>query len=206
MQININSNQPKPSFKALKAIKFDGKALQNSSRAQNELLTVLEHPHIQNLCKENDVQVEFCNYYNSRYDCNRIYCKISVLDNISEKVSKIKEKSIDKANAMGVSSSKLEGIKFNEDGSYTYLNKDIYRPYAQDIVESSKCLAESVEKEMNNPQKYDEDLMKSRIDVETWLESFFDKIIKEDIESRKIENDEILAKQNVSNKLKELLA
>ena len=33
-----------------------------------------------------------------------------------------------------------------------------------------------------------------------------DKIIKEDIESRKIENDEILAKQNVSNKLKELLA
>jgi hypothetical protein len=210
MQISLNSsiNQPKQNFKALKSIKFDGKALENSYRAQKELLTILEQPNIKKVCEKFDSFVEFGRYYDYRYSDFNLYCEINVRDNIRDIFSRIKQEYIEKAKNMNVSSEKFEDIKFTEDHpkySYDYLRCHIYQPYGEDIVVTSKRLSETVKKEMNNPEKYNKELTDFQNNVESGIRRTFDNILKEEIKSLSDKNEEALAQKEISNKLKELL-
>jgi hypothetical protein len=206
MQISLNSsiNQPKQNFKALKSIKFDGKALESNYRAQKELLTILEQPNIKKVCEKFDSFVEFGRYYSYRHSDFNLYCVINVKDNFRDIFSRFKQEYIEKAKNMNVSSEKFEDIKFTEDHpkfSCGYLNCHIYHPYGEDLVVTSKRLSETVKKEVNNPEK----LTDFQNNVESGIRRIFDNILKEEIKSLSDKNEEALAQKEVSNKLEELL-
>lgn len=211
MQVNFNPsiNQSRPNFKALKAVKFEGEALQNCARAQKELLTILDHPNIKKIFQKYDGEVLFKDYqvFKTQHQKKLAY-SIYIFDNLSEKFSKIKQEYLEKAKKENLSSDIFEGIKSDEyesDYSFCHLGRSVrLNDIFDDILEKSKLLSEYAKEELEDPKK--NELLDWHIEHnEEMIRSRFASALERALKLQKDNIDEVTAKDDVANKLKELL-
>ena len=211
MQVNFNPsiNQSRPNFKALKAVKFEGEALQNCARAQKELLTIFDHPKLKSLFEKYDGEVIFRDYqvFNPHHQKKLAY-SIYIFDNLSEKFSKIKQEYLEKAKKENLSRDIFEGIKSDEyepDYSFCLFGRNVTLHYVfDDILEKSKLLSEYAKKELEDPEK--NELLDWHIEhKEEKIRSRFASALERALKLQKDNIDEVTAKDDVANKLKELL-
>ncbi len=213
MQVNFNPsvNQSRPNFKALKAVKFEGKVIQNCARAQKELLTIFDHPNIRKLFQNFDGEVIFKTsvIHNNPVPVNKLSFSINIFDNFSENFSKIKQEYFEKAKKAKVSSNIFEGIDFYEnrpDHTLTYLYDFVAFSFDDsDILKTSQKTSKLVKEKMNNPEEYNKKLTMDIKENEQKIRSAFASVLKKEFKLRKDNIDEIQAKDDVANKLKELL-
>lgn len=213
MQVNFNPsvNQARPQFKALKSIKYEGEALQNCARAQKELLTIFDHPNIKKLFQNFDGSVVFKSYeeFPNGYPVKQLGFSIDIFDNFSETFSKIKQEYLEKAKKANVSSDRFERIDFygnTPDHKYPYLYGWITLLYDNsDIFEKSQETSKYIKKEMNDSEKYNEIFTNHLVENEQQIRNEFDYALNRELKLQKDKRDEIQAKDDVANKLKELL-
>ena len=211
MQVNFNPsvNQARPQFKALKSIKFEGEALQNCARAQKELLTILDHPNIKKIFQKYDGEVLFKDYQVFKpHHQKKLAYSIYIFDNLSKKFSKIKQEYLEKVKKENLSRDIFEGIKSDEyepDYSFCHLGRSVTLHYVfDDILEKSKLLSEYAKEELEDPKK--NELLDWYIEHnEEMIRSRFASALERALKLQKDNIDEVTAKDDVANKLKELL-
>ena len=212
MQVNFNPSvgQSRPNFKALKSIKFEGEALQNCARAQKELLTIFDHPKLKNLFKKYDGQVLFIDKVKnlSAYS-HTLSCQIEIFGCQEKEFSKMKSKYIAKAKEANVSTNRIKNAIYPYPQSKTvYLCKSAWQDITdkiKDVYIRSQGVVKSVNETLGSADGEDVILNKILNEYKGNINIFFDKILKEEIKLKKESYEEVIAKDEVANKLKELL-
>ena len=212
MQVNLNPsvNQVRPNFKALKSVKFEGEALQNCARAQKELLTIFDHPKLKSLFKKYDAQVLFDDSYYKPHNafpyCT--FCQIDIFGCHEKEFSKMKSKYIDKAKEAKVSTDRIKNAIYPFAPSRTiYLSKSAIGGIVdrKDLYTRCQEIVKSVNDALGSADGEDVVLNEILDEYKGNINIFFDKILKEEIKLKKESYEEVIAKNEVANKLKELL-